>query len=166
LSDPNRLAEKIQLVATCSGANNQSIPRNPQESAVMSHLTQQERAVVRAALEEQRGKLIKAMQAALEESGQTQFAEVLGRASGDSADEALAVTLGDLSAARLEHELRTLQALETARLRLDDEDFGLCRDCEAKIPLARLAANPAAIRCVACQSKFEHTHAGHQHGSL
>lgn len=132
----------------------------------MSHLTKQERAAIRAALEEQRGKLIKAMQAALEDSGQTQFAEVLGRASGDSADEALAVTLGDLSAARLEHEVRTLQALDTARLRLDDVDFGLCQDCEARIPIARLAANPAAIRCVACQSKFEHTHAGHQHGSI
>lgn len=132
----------------------------------MSHLTQQDRADIRAALEAQRGKLIKAMQAALEESGQTQFAEVLGRASGDSADEALAVTLGNLSAARLEHEVRTLQALENARLRLADKDFGLCEDCGAKIPVARLAANPVATRCVACQNQFEHSRAGQLHGSL
>jgi phage/conjugal plasmid C-4 type zinc finger TraR family protein len=132
----------------------------------MSHLTQQDRAAIRAALEDQRGKLIKAMQAALEESGQTQFAEVLGRASGDSADEALAVTLGDLSAARLGHEVRTLQALETARLRLDAEDFGLCEDCGAQIPSARLVANPVATRCIACQGHFEHTHAGQNHGSM
>jgi len=132
----------------------------------MSHLTQQDRAAIRAALEAQRGKLIKAMQAALEESGQTQFAEVLGRASGDSADEALAVTLGDLSAARLDHEVRTLQALEIARKRLDDKDFGLCEDCGAKIPVARLAANPVATRCVACQSLFEHARPGQHHGSI
>ncbi len=132
----------------------------------MSHLSQQDRAAIRAALEDQRGKLIKAMQNALEESGQTQFAEVLGRASGDSADEALAVTLGNISAARLEHEVRALQALENARLRLDDEDFGLCVDCGTEIPAARLVANPVAIRCVTCQDLFEHTHAGQNHGSL
>ena len=132
----------------------------------MSHLTQQDRADIRAALEAQRTKLIKAMQAALEESGQTQFAEVLGRASGDSADEALAISLGDLSAARLEHEVRTLQALDNARSRLGEKDFGLCEDCGAKIPVARLAASPGATRCVACQSQFEHTHAGHHHGSI
>ena len=132
----------------------------------MSHLTQQDRATIRAALENQRSKLIKAMQSALEESGQTQFAEVLGRASGDSADEALAVTLGDLSAARLGHEVRTLQALEGARLRLDDKDFGLCDDCGAKIPAARLVVNPVATRCVTCQDHFEHTHAGQSHGSM
>jgi phage/conjugal plasmid C-4 type zinc finger TraR family protein len=132
----------------------------------MSHLTQQDRADISTALEAQRSTLIKAMQTALEESGQTQFAEVLGRASGDSADEALAISLGDLSAARLEHEIRRLQALDTARLRLGDKDFGLCEDCGAKIPVARLAANPSATRCVACQSQFEHTHAGHHHGSI
>ncbi len=132
----------------------------------MSHLTQKDRAAIRAALEDQRSKLIKAMQAALEESGQTQYAEVLGRASGDSADEALAVTLGDLSAARLGHEVRTLQALENARLRLDDKDFGLCDDCGAEIPSARLVVNPVATRCVSCQELFEHTHAGQSHGSI
>jgi DnaK suppressor protein len=132
----------------------------------MSHLTQQDRAAIRTALENQRSKLIKAMQSALEESGQTQFSEVLGRASGDSADEALAVTLGDLSAARLGHEVRTLQALENARLRLDDKDFGLCDDCGAKIPAARLVVNPVSTRCVTCQDHFEHTHAGQNHSSM
>ncbi|OYY93383.1 MAG: hypothetical protein B7Y41_11450 [Hydrogenophilales bacterium 28-61-23] len=132
----------------------------------MSHLTSQDRTKIRAALEHQRTNLIKAMQAALEESGQTQFAEVLGRASGDSADEALAVTLGNLSAARLDHEVRMLRALENARLRLDDKDFGLCVDCEAKIPAARLVANPVSTRCVKCQDHFEHTHAGQSHGTI
>ena len=132
----------------------------------MSHLTQKDRAAIRQALEDQRNKLIKAMQSALEQSGQTHFAEVLGRASGDSADEALAITLGDISAARLEHEVRALQALENARLRLDDKDFGLCDDCGEKIPAARLVVNPVATRCVACQDHFEHTYAGQSHASI
>jgi len=132
----------------------------------MSHLTQKDRAAIRAALEDQRSKLVKAMQSALEQSGQTQFSEVLGRASGDSADEALAITLGDLSAARLDHEVRALQALENARLRIEDKDFGLCDDCGVKIPTARLIVNPVATRCISCQEHFEHTHAGQSHASM
>lgn len=31
-----------------------------------------------------------------------------------------------------------------------------CEDCDKPIPQARLKANPAAIRCVPCQTKYEH----------
>ena len=30
-----------------------------------------------------------------------------------------------------------------------------CEDCGNPIPAARLKANPAALRCVPCQTKFE-----------
>lgn len=132
----------------------------------MSRLNEQDRAAILASLETQRASLLGALKAAAEERGDTQFAEVLGRASGDSGDEALAVTLGDLNAARLDHELRALQALDTARARLDADDYGLCVDCGAAIPLPRLVANPAATRCVACQERHEHTFAGQARGSL
>ena len=132
----------------------------------MSHLTKKDRLAIRAALEEQRAKFLNGLKAAFEESGQTQFAAVLGRGSGDSADEALAVTLGNLSAARMDHEERTLQALEAAFKRVDSPDYGECEDCGANIPAARLIASPAATRCVACQERFEHTHAGQAHGSM
>jgi DnaK suppressor protein len=132
----------------------------------MDHLSPKDRKAIQTALEAQRDNLLGILKAALEESGQTQYAEVLGRASGDSGDEALAVTLGDLSAARLDHELRAFQALEAARKRLNEADFGLCADCGDAIPAARLIANPAATRCVRCQEVYEHTHAGQNHGSL
>jgi len=132
----------------------------------MSHLTKKDRLAIRAALEEQRAHLLHGLESALEDSGQTQFTEVLGRSSGDSADEALAVTLGNLSAARMDHEVRTLQALDAAFKRLDATDYGLCEDCGANIPAARLVASPTATRCVACQERFEHTHAGQAHGSI
>jgi len=38
---------------------------------------------------------------------------------------------------------------------LHEPDFGLCEDCHAEIPYARLAANPAAARCVDCQKLAE-----------
>lgn len=31
-----------------------------------------------------------------------------------------------------------------------------CADCGVKIPFARKAANPSSVRCLPCQSDFEH----------
>lgn len=132
----------------------------------MSHLTAQDRSAIRAALDSERAKFLHGLKSALEESGQTQYAAVLGRSSGDSADEALALTLGNLAAARMDLEVRALQAMEAAAERLAAEDFGLCEDCGVEIPVARLVANPTATRCVTCQERHEHTFAGQPHGSL
>lgn len=132
----------------------------------MSHLTPADLQAIETALKERSDALRGQVAAALEESGETQYAAVLGRSSGDSSDEALAVTLGDLSAARLDHEMRLLHELDRARRRLKEEDFGICHDCGEVIPVSRLVANPAATRCVACQEVFEKTHAGQEHGSL
>ena len=59
----------------------------------------------------------------------------------------------------------TLQLIETNSLSLRDVDnalkrieqgtYGLCEDCEALIPHARLAVLPHARYCIACQSKRE-----------
>ena len=51
----------------------------------------------------------------------------------------------------------TLQRLlEERTAALHEPDFGLCVDCDADIPFARLQANPSAKRCVACQARAEH----------
>jgi RNA polymerase-binding protein DksA len=136
------------------------------EETAMTHLSKQDLQRIRDALHAQRSSLLAQMREALEQSGQTQYAEVLGRGSGDSSDEALAVTLGDLSAARMDHEVRRLREMEAATARMDSEDFGICSDCGAAIPAARLMANPAATRCTTCQSLHEKTFAGQEHGSL
>lgn len=59
-----------------------------------------------------------------------------------------------------------MRELDVALRRLDDKDFGLCIDCGAAIPAARLVANPAAVRCIACQELHEKTYAGQEHGSI
>lgn len=132
----------------------------------MSRLTKSQMADIRSALVASRTALLEQVRNDLEQSGQTQYAEILGRASGDSSDEALAVTLGDLSAARVHHEIRQLRELDAAMARIDSEDFGVCVDCGEAIPAARLKANPAAVRCVNCQEVHEKTYAGSEHGSL
>lgn len=58
-------------------------------------------------------------------------------------------------AVALDLDVNELRAVEAALNRLHEPDFGLCVDCDAEIPYARLSANPIATRCVTCQAKFE-----------
>jgi DnaK suppressor protein len=67
--------------------------------------------------------------------------------------------LADLNAepeaAALERDVVELRRVEAALARVHEPDFGLCADCEADIPYARLEAAPWARRCVACQAGAE-----------
>lgn len=44
----------------------------------------------------------------------------------------------------------TLSQLERALIRVDLPDYGLCRECEEPIPMARLMILPEADFCVRC----------------
>lgn len=50
---------------------------------------------------------------------------------------------------------RQLQRLQGVLARIDTDDFGLCSDCDESIAHARLLANPAVLRCIACASARE-----------
>jgi RNA polymerase-binding transcription factor DksA len=68
--------------------------------------------------------------------------------------------MADLNAepevAALERDVVELREVEAALARVHEPDFGLCIDCDADIPFARLEANAWAKRCVACQATAEH----------
>jgi DnaK suppressor protein len=49
----------------------------------------------------------------------------------------------------------TLRNIEAALKRIDDGDYGLCRDCDEPINLKRLEFDPTALRCIDCESKRE-----------
>ncbi|MDD4880074.1 MAG: TraR/DksA C4-type zinc finger protein [Gallionellaceae bacterium] len=132
----------------------------------MRHYTKQDIKAVREALTNRLNSLTEHIRSGLSESEQHQFTAILGRGAGDSSDEALAISLGDLSAARLDLDIRQWQELKAAEQRLDAPGFGECAECGTAIPVARLMANPAACRCIACQTAFEHSHAGQARGSL
>lgn len=55
-----------------------------------------------------------------------------------------------------EHESATIRTIDQALQRIDSGVYGDCMDCGTAIPLARLQASPQALRCIACQEKFEH----------
>ncbi|HEX8978921.1 MAG TPA: TraR/DksA family transcriptional regulator [Parasulfuritortus sp.] len=132
----------------------------------MSTYSAKELQRVRDALQQQRQALIEQVQSGLSESEQLQFAAVLGQSAGDSSDEALATSLADVAAARLNLDVRQWRELDAAAERMAKPDFGVCQDCGAAIPIARMVANPAAVRCIACQEAHDKTHASPAHGSL
>ena len=55
--------------------------------------------------------------------------------------------------ARRDHD--ELVAVRAALARLADGSYGECTDCGQPVGVARLLAQPAAARCIACQSKAE-----------
>ncbi|MCJ7798837.1 MAG: TraR/DksA C4-type zinc finger protein [Polaromonas sp.] len=70
----------------------------------------------------------------------------------DQASKRERTTLQDAEAQRDHRELVDVRA---ALVRLNDASYGTCIDCAQPIDLQRLAAAPAAARCIACQTQFE-----------
>ena len=68
------------------------------------------------------------------------------------------ITERDIEFAMSAHETAELNDLANALKRLDAGQYGICTDCAAAIPVARLDAYPAALRCVTCQRAFETAH--------
>ena len=48
-----------------------------------------------------------------------------------------------------------LKRIDVALSRVENDDFGYCRDCEEPIPSKRLEFDPTATRCVDCASAAE-----------
>lgn len=65
---------------------------------------------------------------------------------------------GAVRAAEQERDQRELQDIGTALERMRSGSYGECLDCGTDIPLARLEAQPSALRCLPCQEKFEQSH--------
>lgn len=95
--------------------------------------------------------------------------EEISRKLGDSADELTTLDrvgdTGDLSQAIANSEIDMSEAirdieewrgLRNAIRRVEEGHYGVCVDCGVDIPLARLRAQPIAVRCVECQSRAEH----------
>jgi DnaK suppressor protein len=105
---------------------------------------------------EQRESLQATLQGLVERlRGEIAGAMHLPRHSEETDDDAVADLETELDVSELERSTRLLRAAEAALERLHDPAFGLCEDCGGDIPYARLASNPVATRCVACQAKRE-----------
>lgn len=59
-----------------------------------------------------------------------------------------------------ERETAELDQIDEALQRIEAGTYGQCIACGIDIPAARLHAAPEVARCIACQDKQEHRHAG------
>lgn len=81
-------------------------------------------------------------------------------------DAALAELETSLDLAAVQRDIQELRDTEAALRRLREGSYGTCSDCEAEIGFARLQANPAAARCIACQTQAERARGGHSHRAI
>lgn len=84
----------------------------------------------------------------------------LFREGGLSGDGALAEAEFERNVAGAGQARSTLLQIAAAERRLAEGEYGICLDCGAEIGTARLAAQPAASRCVQCQAVAEKRGAG------
>ena len=61
-----------------------------------------------------------------------------------------AINSKSINEAALNRAKQTLSKMERALMIIDSPDFGLCRECEEPIPLARLMIVPESDLCVQC----------------
>ena len=78
----------------------------------------------------------------------------------DEADDAVASMLEDLDLAAIHRDVQELREVEAAMTRLQARDYGVCMKCGVDIAYERLAAQPAARRCIECENQREKTY-GH-----
>lgn len=65
------------------------------------------------------------------------------------------ITERDNAFAIQEHDVAEIEAIELALQRIASGEYGRCQSCAEDIPITRLLAFPAAMRCIACQTSTE-----------
>lgn len=66
-----------------------------------------------------------------------------------------AINSKSINEAALAKAKNTVAGMERALGRIEDPDFGLCRECEEPIPFARLMIMPESDLCVRCAEALE-----------
>lgn len=123
----------------------------------MAALGSQEIERLRQRLHERQATLRDEVQA-LDDESQDTPGSVLHSQVEDLGEQGEERVRGAVRAAEQERDTRELQDIGTALDRMRSGSYGECLDCGTDIPLARLDAQPAALRCLPCQEKFEQTH--------
>ncbi|OGA01495.1 MAG: hypothetical protein A3H35_08580 [Betaproteobacteria bacterium RIFCSPLOWO2_02_FULL_62_17] len=131
----------------------------------MSQLTLEQRKSLEQALRVRSIVLRGEITAALRQQDTPETAHLANRFE-ETGDDVLADIELSLDIASVERDMGELRSVVEALGRIDSPGYGICSDCDAAIPFARLQAEPAARRCVACQERHEHSHAGGTHSSL
>jgi RNA polymerase-binding protein DksA len=127
-------------------------------SALRMPLTQQQTQELHATVEQRRAALRTEIDRDLDKVRADRLEDLAG-ASPDPGDESVASLISDLDQADTTRDLSELRSLDAAHERIADGSYGTCIECGGDIGFERLRANPAAERCIRCQTQYEKTHA-------
>jgi DnaK suppressor protein len=119
-----------------------------------SGLTEKQTSLLEQKLRARFAELKEAVKQELVRSDDERYIELAGRVH-DTGDESVADLLADISLAVIDQHVKEIQDIEGALLRLGEQSYGICIDCEADIGYKRLHAYPTAKRCFSCQAKYE-----------
>ena len=128
-------------------------------------LTREQSIELGYVIEERRSALLDELREDVKRVRGEQHEELAG-ASPDAGDESVAELIAGLDQAEVAREMDELRAIEAARQRFSEGNYGVCLDCGGDIDYRRLRAYPAAIRCIDCQRRHEKTHASPGGSSL
>lgn len=121
---------------------------------MMNGLSAKEVEHLRQRLRDEHAQLRSEVASELARSEQGRYLDLAGQVH-DRGDEAVADLLGDLEIVALDRHVHRVRLIETALAAIDQGHFGLCRVCSEQIGSARLNAEPAAERCMGCQTALE-----------
>ncbi len=117
-------------------------------------ITAAERATLRTALEARRKTLRSELAAKLNEQDNPALLGLRNRME-ETDDWAVADLETALDVAEVSRDAGELREVEGALARMQDGTYGECQECGQPIPYGRLAAQPSAPRCIACQERLE-----------
>ncbi|MBS0327197.1 MAG: TraR/DksA family transcriptional regulator [Proteobacteria bacterium] len=117
-------------------------------------LTPGQRAALAAALEARQREVRAELAAKLRNQDDPRLVGLRNRME-DTDDWAAADAMAAQDITLVARDLAELAKVEAALARVADGSYGECAECGDPIPYARLAAYPAAPRCVGCQDRAE-----------
>ncbi len=75
--------------------------------------------------------------------------------TGDIYDQASSERDRELGLLLNDRERQKLHNIDEALLRIDEDEYGICEECDEDIPLGRLKVLPFTRHCVKCKSELE-----------
>jgi len=117
-------------------------------------LTREQALELCCVIEDRRALLLDELRKDLGQTRADSMHEIAGP-SPDAGDESVARMIAELDQAEVSRDVGELRRLDEARRRFDEGSYGNCVDCGTDIDYRRLRVQPAAIRCIHCQEKFE-----------
>ena len=110
---------------------------------------------LRSKLQERLSLLVEEFRRELEKQTDESYAELYSQVH-DIGDEAAADVLMDSHLFDIQRDANEIRDIREALIRMDDGRYGECTDCGEPIAAGRLHAEPAARRCLLCQTRYEH----------